>query len=227
MDIKPIEEIADKYANNTILRGLITAIPVIGGVLDATFSGDSSKRWQEKVGLLLDNLHENFNRCDEDKMDKKFVNSDEFEALLISIIEAIRKVHEKGKIELFANILTSSCLKKYSQEYRKERFIHLVDNLSMIHIAILNLFRNEMSDDFINANKSIILTSENISNKLSIDLYDCEVFCSELISSGLLFDPDIGTRNYKRGSYSLHKSAIRFFDFLFIDNPTEHEAKGK
>jgi len=73
------------------------AIPYIGGSIDRLLSGKAAKKWQEKVKKLLEELKLRLRNVEENKIDKEFLESNEFESLIIRTFQALQSTYEQEK----------------------------------------------------------------------------------------------------------------------------------
>jgi len=66
------------YAQFTLLRGLVASIPVIGPVLDSWVGGRGQNLFAERIGRLIDELDRQAHSLREEKVDRIYLESEEF-----------------------------------------------------------------------------------------------------------------------------------------------------
>ena len=208
--------ILERYERSIIPRAAVVGIPYVGSTIDVLLSGKASRRWQERVMSLLDELRIRLGKIEESHIDKGFLDSDEFQQLIIRVFQALQSSYEHEKITYFAEILSRVITKGSLRDERAERYITLVNELTGLHIRIIKLFaeRRESSLSKGRAEEIIILGAKEISEILSVSQEQIEAFCSDLVAHCLLYDPQVGLADYRRGSYALHPSAVHFIKFL-------------
>jgi len=209
-------KILEQYGRSIIPRAAVVAIPYVGSTIDVLLSGKASRRWQERVMSLLDELRIRLGKIEESQIDKGFLSSDEFEQLIIRVFQALQSSHGHEKITYFAEILSKVATKGSPRDERAERYITLVNELTGLHIRIIKLFaeRRESSLSKGRTEEIIIFGAKEISEILSVSQEQIEAFCSDLVARSLLYDPQLGLADYRRGSYALHPSAVPFTEFL-------------
>ena len=211
-----ISEALECYERSIIPRAAVAAIPHIGGSIDRLLSGRAARRWQERVMSLIEELRVRFDKIEESYIDKEFLNSDEFEELIIRVFQALQSTHEHEKIAYFAQVLSKVVTTPLLRDERAQRYIMLVDDLTGLHIRIIKLFaeRRQSSIKKGRPEDVVILRAKEIAESLGGSQEEIEAFCSDLVARSLLYDPQLGLVEYQRGSYALHPSAFPFIDFL-------------
>lgn len=212
---KSLSKALEYYEKSIIPRASVMAIPYIGGSIDRLLSGKAALKWQEKVMKLLKELNLRLQGIEENKIDKDFLENEEFEGLIIQVFQALQFTHEQEKIGYFADILSRVVTLPLSRDERKERYVSLVEELTGIHIRIIKLFAKRKT--FCGKNytdNDVVITAAEISKQLGLRQVEIEAFCSDLLSRGLLYDPHLGKYGYKPGSYALHPSAYSFIEVL-------------
>ncbi len=164
---------------------------------------ENSKRFAKEVKLLIDKL-------EEDKLDKSFINSNEFISILLNILGKVGKVYEEEKIKLFAQIFVNSISTKTTMKY-KEGFIAIIDGLSVDHIRIFTELYNQSEAKPENEKYS---KASEIGLRLKIGKPFVDAYCEHLSRFGLLRDWGISTLNFYPGSYEITSYGHEFASFL-------------
>ena len=212
----PIVNFSEKYCQNIDFQTAIKSLPLIGGCLDNLFAYKGSKIIQERVNKFFEETKSTLEQLQEEKIDKKYFDSDECFYIFQKIYEQIIRCDEKEKINLFRNILIHSISINKSDVYHKERFINMVANLSIMHIKILKsyidreiVFKNE------NRQGNQCFTSlHSVYQKTGLTESQAEAFCNDLVRYDLLYDSMIGKYGYKRNHFRITNHAIEFMGFI-------------
>ncbi len=207
---------------------LVPLLPHIGGSIAFFLSQTANKHWRERIESLFHEMGLRMKEVDASKIDKEYINSEEFESLIVRTIRMLEWQHEKEKIQIFASILNGVALIQHSADIQKQRYIRLVDQMSITHIAILRTMAKGMLGFGPSSQPTgiVILTADEIARDLDLDRVTVEAFCADLMANGILYDPQLGIADYKRGSYALHSSAMTFIQFVMdaLKNDNEGES---
>jgi len=199
-----VRRVTDNYERSIIPRALVAAIPYVGGTIDILLSGYSARRWQERVINLLNELKNKFEHISEDQINKDYIQSSEFESLIIQIIQALQTTYEQEKISYFANILTNVAITPSLQNENAQRYVKIINELSGLHIRILKIV-NESQDS---------VRASDISKIIGGNFTEIEPYLSDLSAHSLIHDPSAGTLGWTPGGYKIHPSAIPFIELL-------------
>ena len=213
-----LDKISSKYEEMFEIRALIQSIPWVGATFDTTLAAEGTRLKRRKLEEFLVELKETMGKISEEKIDKEFLNSEEFYVLFLTILERIMKTYEREKIILFRNIFINSIKVQNADTYYKEGFINIVTNLSVLHVQILKYYfeREEIfKKERRNAPNSFTSQSA-VMRKFNIKESQFEGFCNDLLRDGLLYDAGIGTWDYKRYHYRVTNYASDFLKFITV-----------
>lgn len=213
------KEISEALANHPIGKGMIdgglSLIPFLGqfiiSALDTRalqLTERNSKRFAEEVKQLMDKL-------DEDKLDRHFIESDEFVSLLLEILNRNARTYEEEKTKAYARIFVNATTCEKSQVPYKEGFVRMVDEFSSDHIRALSLINSESEHGTKGIPATVVAATLKITTSRAI------AFCDQMMRFGLLEDPRIGVYNYERGFYQITGYGKEFAEFL--KDYTKHE----
>ena len=212
----PIVNFSEKYCQNIDFQTAIKSLPLIGGHLDNLFSYKGSKIIQERVNKFFEETKSTLEQLQEEKIDKKYFDSDECFYIFQKIYEQIIRCNEKEKISLFRNILIHSISINKSDIYHKERFINMVANLSIMHVRILKsyrdrekIFKTEHRQD-----NQCFTSLPSVCKKTGLTESQAEAFCNDLVRYDLLYDSKIGKWDYERNYFRITNHAIEFMKFI-------------
>jgi hypothetical protein len=128
-----------KIEKEDVFHGLVGLIPG-GALLDALLFRRIKKKARERIEEFSDKFENQIKEISEDKLDKGFLQSDEFEGLILKVIEKTATEHSEDKRNYFRSILLNSVTYDYSKSPIKEIVIELIDELSPVHVKMLELF---------------------------------------------------------------------------------------
>lgn len=143
--LKATDDVLEKatkiYSSNLDLRNSICQIPIIGYALDAIFI-DLGKQYYEKrviqvIQLLREEMFLIEESIEESKVDKEFLETEEFFDLVIRIMEYSVKTRQREKVRLNCSILAGSILIE-NKDLRNsaEDLLILIRDLSPIDLKV-------------------------------------------------------------------------------------------
>jgi hypothetical protein len=143
----PLENAFDALQEESELRGewesvvvLLSTIPFASGPISALLAGKAHRRLAERVKEVLSELKQRY-ESDQDKVDKKFFDTEEFQTIFFLTMGQLQTTHDKEKLKSLANALTNSGLLEFSSDDRKELFLSILRNLSPQHVCQLKSMR--------------------------------------------------------------------------------------
>lgn len=121
----------------TLLIALTGTVPGIGGALSVLIDKYIPERRQQRLYHFLDDLFNALKSLNDEKVDKEYLESEEFGYLLEQAIIYVSKSYQKEKIKAFRNILLNSLSDSETNQDVKEIYLHLVDELTDYDIIVL------------------------------------------------------------------------------------------
>ena len=219
--IASIDKLNALYSQSPIVKGLLDGglsfIPFLGSAitsaLDTRISQiyeQNSKEFSEEVKFLV-------NQLDETKIDKQFLESEEFVSLLIETLSRNARTYEREKTKLFATIFVNATMLGNSTVSYKEGFLQIIDALSVAHIDIFACVYEkslELKKTDMNVNRGFIL-DEEIAEVTGINKDTIQAYCAHMMRFGLLYDPTVGRYGHKGpGKYNITAYGNEFAEFL-------------
>ena len=217
--IASIDKLNALYSQSPIVKGLLDGglsfIPFLGSAitsaLDTRISQiyeQNSKEFSEEVKFLV-------NQLDETKIDKQFLESEEFVSLLIETLARNARAHEREKTKLFATIFVNATILGKSKVSYKEGFLQIIDALSVAHIHIFScIYEKSLEMTNTDTNRDFIL-DEQIAEVTSINKDTVQAYCAHMMRFGLLYDPTVGRYGHKGpGKYNITAYGNEFAEFL-------------
>lgn len=172
---------SELYGENTALRVMVVAIPYIGGGLDMVFASEGQRAFKERVFKLLEIVRERMETVEEEAVDKKYLESEEFVDLVLKAFEFSTKTRDKEKIRWYAQILTESTMRNKQEGYSPEEYMYLISDLSPQELRVArSLYRERPKDNTWES------WTEQVCNEVGTDKADLQLALSRIRSSGLI-----------------------------------------
>lgn len=127
--------ISDKTLLN--IEAALKLIPYAGGFLATYFGEIRGKRAKERMKNFFDYFTRRLNELDESKIDKDYLNSEEFAELFMQGAEQAARSTTQRRIERFANILLNNALMGAQARSRTQSIMSFVDRISDLDAFIL------------------------------------------------------------------------------------------
>jgi len=218
--IAAVDKLNALSSQSPIVKGLIdgglSLIPFLGSAITSALDTRSfqifehnSRQFALEVKSLVDKL-------DESKIDKGFLNSDEFVSLLTEILARNARTYEHEKIKLFAIIFVNATTFGKSGIPFKEGFIRIIDELSPTHILALSVIYKKSLNLPKNDKRNYqdCVTTSAIADEIGVSTNRVQAYCEQMIRFGLLRDHGIGFLDYKPGMYEMTDYGYEFAEFL-------------
>lgn len=117
--------------------GVVSAIPVVGGTINAMLTELALKRVYERMQALMEDLGKRIEELGEEKINREWFRSEQFQTLLYEAISQLNTTHDRSKIEMLGTALANSGTYEMTDDSRKELFVRLLRDLTPQHIAVL------------------------------------------------------------------------------------------
>ena len=197
------------------MDGGLSLVPFFGTAAVSVLSARAAKIAEGNSKRFAEEVKERVNRLDLSKLDKSFVESDEFASLLFEILTRNARAYEEEKIKLFANIFVHSAFLENSRTPYKEGFIRIVSDLSLDHIALFRCIYDKGKDftEEDKANNCDHVKSGELLKLLEISVSRLLAYAQELMRFGVTYDWTTG-RLGAEDSYGLTEYGREFALFL-------------
>jgi hypothetical protein len=189
------EEINVAYEQNTALRTLVAAIPVIGSSLDMVLASEGQRIYKERIRKLIvamkDDMHERMETVEDSALDKDYLKSEEFFDLVIRALDATIKTRDEAKRRMYARILTESTILSEREGHSPEEYLELIVDLTPQELMVARaLYRdwprrvgdNEGRGD---AEEGWKRWQDRVRAEVGLDGTDLQLILGRLRSSGL------------------------------------------
>jgi len=126
----------ERYSENAILRASISKIPFIGSPLDIFLTTKAQKIFSDRIINLFDELKYEMTTLENKKVDKDYINSEEFIDLFINAIEAAAKTRSNEKIKLYAKLLKGAIKFQDRRKYSPEEYLQVLSELTIKELEV-------------------------------------------------------------------------------------------
>jgi len=184
-----LKSVGKKLSKNIPLA-LVSKIPIIGDIISATVSSFIEAHDEKKINNLLSIINEKLHNLDESKIDKTYLESDEFKDFIIKILKITREISLADrdfsfseKVRFFASLVTENILidRLKTKIIWRDTFIDIIKNLNDDELKFFRIMY-----DHSKKSKPLSITStvfNSIEQKKSC--------VNSLISKGLIDDASI------------------------------------
>lgn len=134
------------HVKNLITAGL-NAIPYVGGVLASLFDSYIPKQKERRLVSFVEGLSIEIDKV-KDRVKKDVINTDNFAFIFERTFRGAIENYQKEKIDLYKAIFINSLTDKLSlNDEEKEIFLNLANDLTVRHIKIMSVLKNNSSGD--------------------------------------------------------------------------------
>jgi hypothetical protein len=135
---KSLSKVSEEYAEKTGLRALVNLIPNIGGSLDVLLTSKAQRLSQKRIETLLSELRKQLEEVEESKIDKTFLDSEDWYDLVLQAFEKAIRTRSVEKIQSFSKILTKALTASENREH-SESYLDTLAELSETEVRLARL----------------------------------------------------------------------------------------
>jgi hypothetical protein len=198
MVLKKVDEINERLSDIPIVKGLfeggLSLLPGIGTVITTTLNTRLSKLQEKNSNVFIKEVREQLDSINKDKIDKTFIESDEFVSLLTDILVRNAQGHEEEKVKIYATVFVNALLSENAEVPYKEGFIQIIDALSLAHIRALSFLYNKEQTftEKDRENNQDYVAAKDIAEFIGEQEYRVVAYCQQMIRFGLVYDWSLG-----------------------------------
>ena len=111
-----VERLRQRYSDLPIVRALVQLIPNAGGSIDTLIAGRASTIRLRRIEHLFENLRKEMEYLGEEKLDQEYMQSEEFDHLVMLAIEKAARTRQEEKIRYYARVLARSLQSEWSDK---------------------------------------------------------------------------------------------------------------
>jgi len=119
------------------VRTALATIPFAGSALLEIFNGLAQRRAQERLNDLFGQMRSRLNLLGEEKVDRDYFHSAEFQSLLFLLIDKLHTTHDAERLRMFGNALGNAANVDFKSD-DKEQYVRVLRDLSLGDLKILN-----------------------------------------------------------------------------------------
>ncbi|WP_139248747.1 hypothetical protein [Marinobacter antarcticus] len=196
------------YGDSTSTRSLVLALPYVGSTIDLILSKRGQEFVQKRTEIFLEEIGRRLEKLESCTIEKE--DEEGFFDLFQATYENVVRTRSEERIKRFAR-LVGNCLVGDRQWDETEAAVRLISDLTDTHIQILTIITNlRVSDRESFEGLRVISVTENkiiddvpplIDSLHHLSEAALKMYCSELISKGLLHDEGVG--RWSTGSLDL------------------------
>jgi hypothetical protein len=191
---QPKEPSAPKEYAISVLKGTISAIPVIGGALNELIFEARSRLQQQRLNAFFQALATDVEALESRMLDRGFIASNEFSDLLEDICQRVARTGSEKKREHFRHVLLGALQGTHDSDF-SSYFLGLVSELSDTQVTILQRFVPYLVRKQAYEAEGRRLEVEPIDyneGRWSLAPEVAKQVVQSLIAKGLLFDDSLG-----------------------------------
>jgi hypothetical protein len=117
--------------------GVLSLIPGVGSAVIELMTELAMQRTNNRVKEMFDHFTSKIRDVGEQKVDREWFRSEEFQTLLYEAFSQLNVTHDREKIEMLGVALANSGSPRFKEEERKELFIRFVRDLTRQHLKVL------------------------------------------------------------------------------------------
>jgi len=208
------EALSSSIVGKALLDGGLSLIPGVGAALVSALDSRAFKLYEENSRRLVEELRSEYEQIQEDKLDREFIESDEFVSILLETVVRNSRTHEKEKTRLFARAFASFSSQDYSSIPHKEGFLEIIERLSFDHARAMALIHKCSLEPLAENQNTKVVTAVLLAGKLRRKQSHVEAWCEQLARYGLIKDARLGTYQYEPGQYEITIYGREFAEFL-------------
>jgi hypothetical protein len=128
---------AEVNARQIALSAFIASIPYAGGSIMEILHGRAQQRTEKRLNDVFEAMKSNIDALGADKIDRHFLESEEFQTILFLVLEKLHTTHDDEKLKAFGAALANATSSEFSND-DKELYIAVLRDLNVGDLRILN-----------------------------------------------------------------------------------------
>ena len=214
-----VDRAARFYEEANWLRALVQVIPCVGGTLDTLFAWRWNHIQRQRYEVFLKSVYRRMECIDASKLDRVFLDSDEFASLFFDVSTRVAREYEIEKIQLFRNVLVNSAMTEFVGDPLRDFMVGLLGELTLAEVHILQI-SDEIVQELRGPDSFGYVEAADIVEKLpTLQLEQARALCRHLFSLGFFYDWSIGRWDSggDQQRYGTTEVTSRFLRFILHD----------
>jgi hypothetical protein len=201
---------------NAVLQATLSLMGPFGAAISGGLTGRAARLAQRNTTRLIQTILDYARQLDEAKIDRRFVESDEFTSLLIDVLTMNAKTYEEEKIDLFSRVFINAALSEQVAVPYKEGFLKIIGDLSIDHVRVFRFTCERTKNPDPNEAELTVgrVLSSEIASATRLPEHRARAYGYELVRYGVLVDWWIGRWGYEAGAFALTNYGEEFAAFL-------------
>jgi hypothetical protein len=122
---------------SSAFAGVFSLIPGVGGAVIEILTELAIQRVDNRVNGMFEHFTNRILEVGEDKVDREWFRSEEFQTLLFEAFRQLNVTHDREKIEMLGVALANSGTSGFKDDDRKDLFVQFVRDLTRQHLKVL------------------------------------------------------------------------------------------
>ena len=214
-----VDRAARFYEEANWLRALVQVVPCVGGTLDTLFAWRWNHIQRQRYEVFLKSVYRRMECIDASKLDRVFLDSDEFASLFFDVSTRVAREYEIEKIQLFRNVLVNSAMTEFVGDPLRDFMVGLLGELTLAEVHILQI-SDEIVQELRGPDSFGYVEAADIVEKLpTLQLEQARALCRHLFSLGFFYDWSIGRWDSggDQQRYGTTEVTSRFLRFILHD----------
>lgn len=190
--LAPVDRAAQLYEEANWLRALLQAIPCVGGSLDTLLAWRWNHIQRQRYEAFLKSLRRYMECIDANRLDRDFLESDEFASLFFNVSTRVTCEYETEKIHLFRNVLVNSALPEFVGDPLRDFMVGLLGELTLAEVHILQIASEKVQEPRGPDSPGFIEAADIVEKLPALQLEQAQALCRHLFSLGFFYDWSIG-----------------------------------
>jgi len=212
-----LKKITEDYSNSPILRSMVNLIPYVGGAIDVLITTRIQEISWKRLNTYLDQLQKQFENVDESKINKEFLQSEEFYDLFLQTARASTRTRSEQKIKLFSSIIKNAITKEFSNPLSPEDLVSIIENLSENDIIFITILQEYFDNPKVERRHGYYLIKADVLNKVlpqyPVDMLYIGILQIEKYNL-IVRNTSIGTTKISYYAYSETPILMAIIDYL-------------
>ena len=198
-------EFSKDFSNNLALRTAVQLIPTLGGIIDMALTSKWQDYIQKRQDLFNEAIIQEFQDLDETKIDREYLESEEFMDLFAKTLNLVLQTRSKEKIGIYVKILKGSLLIK-DELFKPEDYLNILEELTEAEMS----FAKQFYDLKMEYKDSRHLTDEEkndidyaSTHFINVSTEQAQYYFKKIEKAGLLSEKTGSFIGYGGGEYNL------------------------
>ncbi len=194
--------------------------PPVGGIIDTLFASRWNRIQLQRYEDFLQGLRRRIECIDESKLDRGFLESDEFASLFFNVSTRVMHEYETEKICLFRNTLVNSAMTEFVGDPLRDFMVWLLGELTLAEIHILQIACEKVQEPRGPDSSGFVEPADIVEKLPTLQLEQAQALCRHLFSLGFFYDWSIGRwgGGGDKQKYGITEVTPQFLSFILDES---------